>query len=151
MEVKSEKISTQELWARLFKSPSVGDYLEKTGDVCEMLAFSEYISQLCEEKQEKPENIIKRSDLESSFGHRLFSGARNPSRDTVLQLAFGFEMDTDDAQQLLKIARVTALHPRVKRDAVIAYCLHHRKSVIEAQKLLYDNNLPLMGGKRNEK
>ncbi len=47
MEVKSEKISTQELWARLFKSPSVGDYLEKTGDVCEMLAFSEYISQLC--------------------------------------------------------------------------------------------------------
>ena len=60
-------------------------------------------------------------------------------------------MDTDDAQQFLKIARVTALHPRVKRDAVIAYCLHHRKSVIEAQQLLYDNNLPLMGGKRNEK
>jgi hypothetical protein len=76
---------------------------------------------------------------------------RNPSRDTVLQLAFGFEMDTDETQQLLKIAGVTALHPRVKRDAVIAYCLHNRKSVMEVQRLLFDNNLPLMGGKRNEK
>lgn len=75
MEGKSVRISTQELWARLFKSSSVGDYLEKTGDICEMLAFSEFISQLCKERQEKPENIIKRSNLESSFGHRLFSGA----------------------------------------------------------------------------
>ncbi len=149
MQEKTEELSTQELWARLFRSSSIGDYLEETGDDCEMIPFSEYISQLCAEKQVKPESVIKRSDIESSFGHRLFSGMRNPSRDTVLQLAFGFGMDTDDAQQLLKIARVTALHPRVKRDAVIVYCLHHGKSVTEAQQLLYDNNLPMMGGKRS--
>ncbi len=151
MEGKSEKISTQELWARLFKSTSVGEYLDKLADECEMPSFSEYITFLCQERHEKPESIIKRSDLDSSFGHRLFSGMRNPSRDTVLQLAFGFEMDTDETQQLLKIAGVTALHPRVKRDAVIAYCLHNRKSVVEVQRLLFDNNMPLMGGKRNEK
>jgi len=150
VEDKSAKLSTQELWMRLFRSASVGDYLEHTGDACEMPAFSEYISQLCMERNEKPESIIKRSNLDSSYGHRLFSGARNPSRDTVLQLAFGFGMDTDEAQQLLKIARVTALHPRVKRDAVIAYCLHHRINVTETQMVLYDHNLPLMGVRRNE-
>ena len=95
--------------------------------------------------------MIKRSDLESSYGHRLFSGTRNPSRDTVLQLAFGLELDADGAQQLLKVARATALHPRVKRDAVIAYCLHHHKSLPQTQQLLLDNSLPLLGGKRGEK
>jgi hypothetical protein len=90
--------------------------------------------------------VIKRANIESSYGHRLFRGSRNPSRDTVLQLAFGFGMDTAEAQQLLKIARHAALHPKVKRDAIIAFCLENGRTVIEAQNYLYDNDMPLLGG-----
>jgi hypothetical protein len=73
---------------------------------------------------------------------------RNPSRDTVLRLVFGFALSTDETQQLLKMAQVIALHPKVKRDAVIAYCLHNGKTLIEAQQALHDNNLPLIGSNR---
>ena len=145
----NEKVSTHELWGKLFKAHVVENYLDAAGE-CQFPEFSDYIKALCSEKGENAESIIKRGNIESSYGHRIFKGTRKPSRDTVLKLAFGFEMDSDGAQQLLKVARVTALHPRVKRDAVIAYCLYHHKGFTEAQQLLYDNNLPMIGEKRNE-
>ena len=141
-------IATVELWAKLFQAPSIDRYFTENEGQCTMPAFSEYITQLCESRAEKPERVINRSGIERSFGHRLFSGARNPSRDTVLQLAFGFELSADEAQQLLKVAQATPLHPKVKRDAVIAYCLFNHKPVLDAQRLLYENGLPLMGGKK---
>ena len=148
-EVKSKKISTSELWAKLFRSASVERYLAGSVDMQELPLFSEYISMLAEERNEKAEAVIRRGEIESSFGHKLFSGTRNPSRDTVLQLAFGFELNADETQQLLKVARATALHPRVKRDAVIAYCLQYHRTFMETQQLLYDNHLPLIGGKHD--
>lgn len=146
-ENKPRSITTAELWAKLFKSSSVEGYLMDDEHMRELPAFSEYISLLSEEKNEIPETVIRRGGIESSFGHKLFAGTRNPSRDTALQLAFGFELDTDETQQLLKVARATALHPRVKRDAVIAYCLQHKKTFMETQELLFDNHMPLIGGK----
>jgi len=143
---KPKSITTAELWAKLFKSASMEGYLTGSDGIQVLPDFCEYISALLKDKNEKAETVIKRGGLESSFGHKLFSGTRNPSRDTVLQLAFGFELDADETQQLLKIARATALHPRVKRDAVIAYCLQHQKTFMETQELLYDNHLPLIGG-----
>ena len=142
-------ISTSELWARLFKAPSIGSYLEEHSG-SELPAFSDYISLLAEERDEKRETVITRAGIERSFGHRLFSGTRNPSRDTVLQLAFGFGLDCDGTQQLLKIAGASALHPKVKRDAVVAYCLHNGRTLMEAQELLYENGLPLLGGAKRE-
>ena len=141
-----KRLSTLELWAKLFKSASVEQYLFGSDAIQELPEFSEYIKMLAEERGEKPETVISRGGIESSFGHKLFAGTRKPSRDTVLQLAFGFEMNADDAQKLLKVARATAMHPRVKRDAVIAYCLQYRKSFMEVQQLLFETGLPLIGG-----
>ena len=148
MQDKSKSISTNELWARLFQAPTIDRFLENAGSECELPAFSDYISALCEERGEKPETVIRRADIERSFGYRLFSGARNPSRDSALQLAFGLALSTDETQQLLKIAQVTPLHPKVKRDAIIAFCLHNRKSLVDTQQVLYEHELPIIGGKR---
>ena len=149
MKDKAREVSTRELWARLFQAPSVDLFLSGGGGDCPLPSFSEYITQLCEDRGVRPEAVVRRGDIERSFGHRLFSGARNPSRDTVLQLAFGFGLTADETQQLLKVARATPLHPKVKRDAVIAYCLHGRRSLVDAQECLEKYGLPLIGGKRN--
>ena len=150
MNEKSASVSTQELWARLFKSPSVDAFFADYGSALELPAFSDYIMELCAAKGEKPERVIKRGNIETSYGHRLFAGGRNPSRDTVLQLAFGLELNADATQQLLKVAHMAPLHPKVKRDAVIAFCLHHHSPLTEAQQVLHDNHLPLLGGAKYE-
>ena len=149
MEKHSSAITTQELWARLFQTPSVGDFLSESDRAEKLPRFHEYLSALARSRGERPEPVIRRADIDNSYGHRLFKGGRNPSRDTVLQLSFGLGLGTDETQQLLKVARMAPLHPRVKRDAVIAWCLHYRKSLVETQQILSDCGLPLLGGKEN--
>lgn len=138
-------ISTTELWARLFKAPTIGAYLAEQDDVT-LPTFADYLTKLSEGKGLKRETVINAAGLERTFGHRLFNGTRNPSRDTVLQLAFGLGLSTDEAQQLLKVARKSPLHPKVKRDAVVAFCLHNAHTLMDAQQVLYNNGMPLLGG-----
>ena len=149
-EAKKEA-TTSQLWRKLFKSPSIDSYFEKnSGKYRELPTLTDYINDLCKRRDEKPERVLKRGDIETSYGHRIFAGGRNPSRDTVLQLAFGFEMDADEAQELLKIARYAPMHPRVKRDAVIAYCLNNHVSITQMQDYLYENGMPILGGRKHE-
>lgn len=142
------RLNTEELLALLFKTPNLSFFLdERTSDIT-LPAFHEYISSLCAEQNEVPEHIIQRAGLEKSFGHQLFSGRRAPSRDTVLQLAFGFSLPVSGAQELLKIAGKSPLYPRLKRDAAILYCLHHSVSLVNTQIILDDLKLPVLGGGR---
>lgn len=141
--------STQELWAGLFQKSSPEMILSDFSPRQNLPTLQEYLRRLCGARGEKTERVLKRGDIESSYGHRLFSGQRKPSRDTVLRLAFGLELDAEEAQQLLKIARVAALHPKVKRDAVIAFCLQRHYSLMDTQQFLYSHGIPAIGDKAN--
>ncbi len=145
------KLSTEELLKLLFMESSLDQLLARGSTSFGFPGFADYITALCRQKEEAAERVIRRADIEKSFGHQLFSGRRSPSRDTVLQLAFGFEMDYEAAQELLKIARKSLLHPRVKRDMVIVFCLQHHLSIVDCQIYLEKYGLPLLGeGNRNE-
>lgn len=129
----------------LLKAPDLEQFIKSNEDEMQMLPFCEYITQLCKKRGEVPEHIIKRANIERSFGHQIFRGTRNPSRDTVLQLAFGFEADVDEAQELLKYAGKNALYPRVMRDAALIYCLHDHFTIVQTQRVLHEMGLPLLG------
>lgn len=145
------KISTDELLRLLFMESSLEHLITKSESSLSLPSFPDYITLLCKKRDEPPERVINRADIEKSYGHQLFSGRRSPSRDTVLQLAFGFEMDFEAAQGLLKIARKSLLYPKVKRDMVVVFCLHHHYTVTECQTVLQQYGLPLLGeGNRNE-
>lgn len=148
---EESKLSTEELLRLLFMESSLEHLMSRDVDSVQLPAFSDYITALCRQRGEPPERVINRTNLERSYGHQLFSGRRSPSRDTVLQLAFGFGMDYEAAQELLKIARKSLLHPRVKRDMVLVFCLHHQYSIVDCQIALEQYGLPLLGeGNRNE-
>lgn len=145
------EMKTDELLRLLFMESSLERLMEKDPSSLSFPSFPDYITALCKKRDEPPERVINRANIEKSYGHQLFNGRRNPSRDTVLQLAFGFEMDYEAAQELLKIARKSLLHPKVKRDMVLVFCLQHRYSVVDCQVALQKYQLPLLGeGNRNE-
>ena len=133
----SEKISTDKLLALLFKERNLEHFLQWDESSFLVPSFGEYMTAWCTAHNQVPEKVILRANLDKSYGHQLFNGKRNPSRDTVIQ----------QAQEMLKIARKSPLYPRVKRDTVIIYCLHNRISLADAEIILYDLGLPLLGGK----
>jgi len=149
MSKSNNEISTDNLLQRLFKTSSFDRFFRRHNDDLQRFpAFSEYISNLCDEKGISAKDIIKKADIERTYGHQLFSGVRTPSRDKVLQLAFGFELTYDETQKLLLIARKSALHPKVKRDAALIFALDKRLDIIAVQSMLFELGVPILGKER---
>lgn len=145
---KKAAVDTTALYENLFKADSLDQFIQTNTGELQIPQFHLFITELCKTRGEVPERVIKRGGIENSFGHQLFSGRRKPSRDTVIQLAFGFEADVELAQTLLKYARRSQLYPRIKRDAAILYCLYNHLSFLNVQEVLYDLGLPLLGESR---
>ena len=144
---EAKQISTDELLRLLFKERSLENILQRTESAYLHITFADYLSDWCRDHQEVPEQIIRRANLEKSYGHQLFSGTRKPSRDTVIQLAFALHANVAEAQEMLKITRKSLLYPRIKRDTVIIYCLHNHVSLVDTEIILHDLGLPILGGK----
>lgn len=144
-EQNKREIRTSTLFKKLFKAPDLKEFFKDNADQIHTQSFHSYITRLCSLKNTVPERVIKQSSIERTYGHQLFNGTRNPSRDKVIQLAFGFCLDIDDTQEMLKIARKNPLYPRIMRDAAVMYCLGHQMGIVETQNLLHDLGLSLLG------
>jgi transcriptional regulator with XRE-family HTH domain len=143
---KSVKTRTSTFLRKLFTAPDLEKFIENNSHEMEIPSFDAYITELCRSNGLVPEQVIKQSDIERTYGHQLFNGTRKPSREKVLQLAFGLGLSVDETQKLLKIARKNALYPKYERDAVILFCLEKKKSIFETQSLLQELKLTLLSG-----
>lgn len=140
------KSRTSVFLRRLFNTPDLKQFMECNASELEIPPFHTYITGICETTGKIPEQVIKQSGIERTYGHQLFNGTRKPSRDKVIQLAFGLKLDLDGTQRLLQIAQKSPLYPKIKRDAAIMYCINHHKDIIETQSVLHSLELSLLGG-----
>jgi len=145
----SNLIPTDNLLERLFKTTSLDRFFQRYDEnMNNFPAFDEHINNLCKEKGILPKDVIKKSDIERTYGHQLFSGVRTPSRDKVLQLAFGFGLNYEETQKLLLVARKSALHPKVKRDAAVVFALKNGSGILDIQSILFEMDIPILGKER---
>ncbi len=61
-------VRTSALFRMLFKASNIKEFMEKNADEMCLPTFSEYITGLCEDNGEVPERVIKRANIERSFG-----------------------------------------------------------------------------------
>ena len=128
-----DKITTGALMKRVLGTRHLNAFLKNNEKHMSEVSFTEYLAQLCDEKGLIPERVILQAGLGRTYGHQIFNGTRRPSREKVLQLAFGMQLDVETAQKLLRAAGRSQLYPRLKRDAVLLYCLKNKKTVTETQ------------------
>ena len=65
---------------------------------------------------------------QKDYNDQIFNGRRHPSRDKLIRVILGLELNIDEAQDLLRLATHKALDPRDPRDAVIVSCINSRMS-----------------------
>ena len=138
-------IHTSALLRGLFKASQIESYLQTEAAAFKMQPFHEFICELCEQKGMLRVEVVRRSGIERSYGFQIFQGTKKPSRDKVIQIAIGFELDYEGTQELLKYARHSALYPRFKRDAAIIYCLNKRLGFTQTQEMLARIGSPILG------
>ncbi len=142
--------TTSTMLRRLMKTTDIKRFIEQNDQRMSAPSFTEYLADCCERTGMLPDHIIRRTDIDRTYGHQLFNGTRTPSRDKVLQLALGFGFGVEDTQRLLRAARKSELYPKLRRDAAIIFCLNRKKTVTETQAVLYDLGMPLLGGRKND-
>ena len=144
-ETSKTKTSTSSLLNGLFKASELTDFVTTHDDALKLPTLTEHLDTLCKEKQVLRVDVIRRAGIDRSFGFQIFQGTKNPSRDKVVQLAIGFELGYAETQTLLKIARKSALYPRIKRDAALIYCLDRHLCFTDVQALLSGMGSTILG------
>lgn len=67
-----------------------------------------------------------------------------------MSLAFGFGLNYEETDRLLKIAGVGALYPKNKRDAIIIYALENGMSIYDTDDILKYHNLETLYKENNK-
>lgn len=126
---------TDELLEHLRESISIEKYLDEPEVIEGSLA--EYLNALLKEKKLKRAAVVRQSGLNSTVVYDIFAGKSKPGTDNALMLAFGLGCDLHETQRLLRLAGVSELWPRRRRDAIIIWCIDHGCSLVKVNEELY--------------
>ena len=125
---------TEELLVELLEAPSIDSYLDEHAPGTRSL--SDYLNELLVAKRLKRSQVVRMANLNETFGYQIFTGARNPSRDKVLQIAFAMALTLRETNRALEAAGVSSLYSKDRRDAII-FCLDRGCSLQKVNEELY--------------
>lgn len=117
---------TEDLLARLLAAASPDDYLDEGLTLERSLA--DYLYEMLADKGLKRADVYRASGLNSTVVYDAFAGKSRLGRDNALMVAFGLGCSLRETQRLLKLAGVAELYPKVRRDAIIIWCIDHGMS-----------------------
>ncbi len=135
-------VSTDKLENILKNAKDIKTFLQENESSISDPTLSEHLKNLLSLKGLRRQDVIENTELDINYINQLFNGIKkNPSRNQILSLSFGFGLNNEETDRLLKIAGVGALYPKNKRDAVIIHSLETRKSIVQTNDIL--NSLEL--------
>ena len=131
--------STEELYHELLTASQIGDYLRTNATELTPPDLHLYLQALLREKKLTRAEVIRRANLETSYGYRLFEGSKNkPGRDKVLALALGFHLTVPECDKLLQYAGLQQLYPRNQRDSILSFALQKGQDLAAVNQMLAD-------------
>lgn len=131
--------STTELLNELKNFDSFKEYEKINKNSMINKTLSQYLCDLLEEKHLKKSDVIRKGELNESYVYQMFSGVKStPSKDKLICLSIGMDLSVDETNSLLKLAGLSPLYPRIKRDSIIIINMNNKKSVVEINEELYN-------------
>lgn len=85
----------------------------------------DYLAVLLADRHMNRSQLSRASGVTTSYVYQICNGERTPKRNTALRLAFGLCCDVNETQRLLRLAGVSELWPKRRRDAIILWCVEH--------------------------
>ena len=136
--------TTDELTHEISQSDNILDYFAENRSEIQLDSLPDYLDKWLKQKNCSKADVVRRSNLNKAYVYQIFLGKKYPSRDKIIALAFGLELDDKEVQVLLKQAGYRELYPRDPRDALLLYAIGHHQNIIDANELLYDHNIEVL-------
>lgn len=145
------RMKTQEMDSILEVCPDLDAALDQLADHMDAPSFPAYLAQRMEERGITPQQLGVLALLSRSFTYQICSGNRAPSRDMVLRLAIALKLSVEETQRMLLLSKRGALYARVRRDAILIFCLSRHLSLYDADEMLLNQLEQPLLQKENEK
>lgn len=133
-EVWDEMIETDKILGMIRQKGT--DYFSVSNEGRSRIEVGIYLEQLMEERGITRKEMVRRLNLDESYGRKLFGGQRVPTRKILLQCAFLLKLDLKDTQRLLEIGCKPRLYPRVRRDAALIHGIEKKMTLEEINTFL---------------
>ena len=119
----TRELLTEELLDRLISSSDIQSYLDQDSTSNQTLTV--FLETLREANNMKRSTLARESGLNPTVVYDIFSGKSRPGRDHAIMLAIGLNCDLRETQRLLRLAGVSELWCKQRRDAIIIWCIEH--------------------------
>ena len=133
-----QKKPTDELMKQLTQNADLEKYIKENEESFVNAPLSDILNRIVKEKKIVKSKALKRAEINEIYGYQIFSGKRIPSRDKLIALCIGMELDLEETQSVLKCSGFAQLYPKSKRDSIIISGIEKGQSVFEINGLLYE-------------
>ena len=133
-----QKKPTDELMKQLTQNADLEKYIKENEESFVNAPLSDILNRFVKEKKIVKSKALKRAEINEIYGYQIFSGKRIPSRDKLIALCIGMELDLEETQSVLKCSGFAQLYPKSKRDSIIISGIEKGQSVFEINGLLYE-------------
>ena len=137
----------EEYEKELFSDKPVGSVSCKEESLDDVLkniytdSFEKHLQKLINKKRLKNSDVYASANISKQYFSKLLKGQVKPSKEKMLALAVGLQLNLDETIDFLKIAGY-ALSPISQTDAVVEYFIEHEDySVIKIDIVLFDYGL----------
>ena len=119
----TRELLTEELLDRLISSSDIQSYLDQDSTSNQTLTV--FLETLREANNMKRSVLARESGLNATVVYDIFAGKSRPGRDHAIMLSIGLNCDLRETQRLLRLAGVSELWCKQRRDAIIIWCIEH--------------------------
>lgn len=142
--VHQRSIGTAHKSSSIFSSKMVGASLEDMLGEMQVDSFESYMLRLINKKGLKNSEVYTAANISKQYFSKLLKGDVKPSKEKILALAIGMQLNMDEAIDFLKFAGY-AFSPASKTDVVVQYFIQKKEySVIKINMVLFDYELPIL-------
>ena len=131
--------STTQLLKELENFNTFEEYENANRDSMINKNLSEYLTDLLNERKLTKAEVIRKAELSDGYAYQIISGLKTaPKRDKLICLSIGMGLSVNETNSVLKIAGLSPLYPKIKRDSIIIINMNNNKSVVEINESLYN-------------
>lgn len=84
------------------------------------------------EKKMTKSEVIRKLNIDRSYGYWILNGSRNPTRNCLIQLSLLLELNVEQINYLMQLAGKSPLYVRNSVDAKVFYAIKHHMDYFDA-------------------
>lgn len=131
--------STEFLQSELKQASSLEEFMQENEVNLKAKSVPEYLNDMLIKYDVEKSEVVRRSGLTGTYAYQIFDGKKSAGREKLIQLAFGFPLNLEETQRLLRFGGHNELYVKKKREAFVMYALEKGYDIDQINDLLEEN------------